>query len=112
MAIGMLTVQAQENLKAPIALEVGDIIQIAQPSFGDTYRYVKFPKKNIIIKRGGVATYKMMPGEQVVITKIKTNKRGNTKVTVERSNGKRFFNIKKEIDIYAEKALAAEEINL
>lgn len=88
-SINLLHAQAnasQTNTK----VKVGDVFQIGKPET-NKYKYIDFPKANFIIKRGGIANYKRVEGEKVVVTSVKEKKDGSTKIKIKRVDGKRFF---------------------
>tara|TARA_R110002072_G_scaffold39919_1_gene113889 strand:- start:574 stop:936 length:363 start_codon:yes stop_codon:yes gene_type:complete len=111
IALGVLTMNAQDVMNKSITVEKGDIIEIGHPSTSK-YKHIKFPRANFIIKRGGIANYKAALGEEVVVTNVKTTKGGSTKVDVKRKDGRRFFNTVSTVTINFEEALEANEIKL
>ncbi|MCL5128423.1 hypothetical protein [Algibacter sp. L4_22] len=111
IALGSLSMNAQDAMSKSVTLKVGDVIEIGNPSTSK-YKYIKFPRANFIIKRNGVADYKGALGEEVVVTDVETINDGNTRVSVKRKDGKRFFNTVYNISISLEKALAANEIKI
>jgi hypothetical protein len=100
---------AQDDVKTLATLKVGDVIEIGNPSTSK-YKYIKFPRANFIIKRNGVADYKKALGEKVVVTDVETIKDGETRISVKREDGRRFFNTVSSVSINLEKAVAASEI--
>ena len=111
MALGTMSVQAQDNIKTENIIKVGDVIELSQPDSG-YYKYVKFPKENIIRKRGGIADFSALNGEKLVVTEIKKTKNDHTEIEVERQNGMKFFNAFPKVSIHFEEALEAGEINI
>ncbi|WP_445955748.1 hypothetical protein [Yeosuana sp.] len=111
VALGALTMNAQDVMNKSITVEKGDVIEIGYPSTSK-YKHIKFPRANFIIKRGGIANYKAALGEEVVVTNVKTKNDGSTMVTVKRKDGKRFFNTVSTVFINFEDALATKEIKL
>lgn len=81
---GISQIQAQSSM-----LQQGQVLQIDRPESGD-FQYVKFPRKNIIIKRGGIADMKSVEGMLVVVQSFKETKWG-TEVTLKRKDGGKFF---------------------
>lgn len=73
------------------SLKVGDKFKIALTQ-NNHYRYVKFPKNNFIIKKGGIVDYKKVTGQEVVVTSIKEHKNGKRIMVLKLANGKKFFN--------------------
>jgi len=92
-------------------VSVGDIMNIGTPENG-SYRHIHFPKKNFIIKRGGLADMKSVQGNEVVVTHIKTIKEGTTVVTLERKNGRKFFKYLPSVKADLENALANGELKI
>ncbi|WP_445733784.1 hypothetical protein [Mariniflexile sp.] len=111
MAIGILSMNAQESINRSMTVQKGDVIEIGHPSTS-TYKHIKFPRANFIIKRGGIANYKSVQGDEVIVTDVKTTKNGITKVDVKHKDGKRFFNTVSTVTINFEDALATNEIRL
>ncbi|SIQ42661.1 hypothetical protein [Maribacter ulvicola] len=81
---------AQDNTVAQTEVSVGDIFEIGKPET-NTYKHVDFPRVNFIIKRGGIANYKQVQGEEVVVTAVKELKDGTTQIKIKRNDGHRFF---------------------
>ena len=71
-------------------MEVGDILEIGRP-LAPVYKYIDFPRPNFIIKRGGIANYKRVEGNKVVVTSVKEKKDGSLQVKIKRADGMRFF---------------------
>ncbi|PKB44033.1 hypothetical protein AX016_2244 [Cellulophaga sp. RHA19] len=90
-------------------IKVGTELRIGEASSA-TYQHLILPKKNFIIKRGGLANYKSLKNLTVVVTDINTNKNGNVEVTLKRKNGKRFFNSHPTIKANYNKALEQKEL--
>ncbi len=111
IALGILSMGAQESTAPAITLQKGDVIEIGNPSTYK-YKYIKFPRANFIVQRDGVKNYKSALGEEVVVTDIKTAKDGSRLVYVKRQDGKRFFNTVNTVSIQFEKALATHEIKI
>jgi hypothetical protein len=74
----------------PAVIRIGDVFKIGDTENSD-YKYIKFPKKNFIIKKGGVADYETVIGRKVIITSVKVNRFGKTKVKIRPQDGRRFF---------------------
>lgn len=83
--------QAQQET-SPIVTDiaVGDVLQIGEPVVMQ-YKHIDFPRANFIIKRNGIADFKTVKGNHVVVTAISENAKGETKVTLKRKNGTKFF---------------------
>ena len=71
-------------------VQVGDILTIEEPS-GKDYRYIHFPKRNFIIKRGGIVDMDMVKNLQVEVVDISYSSGNKTVVTLKRVDGGRFF---------------------
>lgn len=111
MVLGSLSIHAQDDENKSANLKVGDVIEIGNPST-TKYKHIKFPRANFIIKRNGVADYKKALGQEVVITDVETIKDGDTRISVKRKDGRRFFNTVSNVSISLEKALEANEIKI
>ena len=111
MVLGSLGIHAQDGANKLAALKVGDVIEIGNPSTSK-YKHIKFPRANFIIKRNGVADYKKALGEKVVVTDVETINAGETRISVKRADGRRFFNTVTSVSINLEKAVAANEIKI
>ncbi len=66
----------------------GDVFQIR--SYGAEFRYLHFPRKNFIIKRGGIADMKQVHGKRVVVTRIEDSPQGKVAVLARQDGGKFF----------------------
>lgn len=82
-AIGMC---AQEDFSDLV--KIGDQLTISAPS-SKTYKFIDVPRKNFIIKRGGIANMGSLKNLKVTVTKI--SYADNTKITFKRSDGRKFF---------------------
>ena len=90
-------------------ISIGDIMVINEPSGAD-FNHIHFPRKNFIIKRGGIADMKSVYGNYVMVTDIKVKKDGSTEVTLQRKNGRKFFRSFPTVKANLEKALADGEL--
>lgn len=88
-SIGALQAQ-QNNTTASNDIAVGDVLQIGEPVVSQ-YKHIDFPRANFIIKSGGIADFKTVKGNHVVVTAISENAKGETKVTLKRKDGRKFF---------------------
>ncbi len=111
ITFGMISAQAQYASGETPTIQVGDTIELNEPSSGK-YKYVKFPPENFIIKRGGILNMKALDGEQVIVTKVKKTKNDATKIRVKRKNGRNFFNRFPSVTVLFEDALRAGEIDI
>ena len=94
---------AQEEVK------VGDVFEIGQPETR-TYKHIEFPRANFIIKRGGIANYKNLKGQKVVVTSIEDKNDGTVQIKLKRENGNRFFGSHTVVAANFEKALDNGEL--
>lgn len=72
-----------------VPLQEGQIMRIILPEDG-TFNHLKFPRKNFIIKRGGIADMKSVDANLVVITDIRDTSSG-TQIVLKRQDGRKFF---------------------
>jgi hypothetical protein len=79
---------AQESYADVVS--VGDVMIIGSPS-GNSYEHVEIPRKNFIIKKGGIANISSIAQNKVEVTDLKT-KNGTTLVSLKKMDGKKFFN--------------------
>lgn len=76
----------------------------------NSYRHIKFPKPNIILKRGGRLNYDRIEGSLVVVTAINIKKDGTTVVKIKRKDGKRFFGSHRYLAANIDEALQSGEL--
>ncbi len=110
MALGLANVQAQNNCETP-QLKEGDVIKIASPSHA-TYSHINFPKSNFIIKRGGIANHKSLINKEIEVTEVKMENGCIAQIEVKLKDGKKFFNVVREVSIDLKDALASGEIEM
>lgn len=103
--IGLFNVQAQNSF------EVGDILILGQPT-GNSYKYIHFPKNNIIIKRGAIVNFNNLAQEKLLVHKLSTNKEGDTVAVLKKKNGKKFFRFFTNVQANLTKALYNGELKL
>lgn len=96
---------AQENVK------VGDVLEIGSPE-ARTYKHIDFPRANFIIKRGGIANYKNLKGQKVVVTAVEEKKDGSKEIKLRKENGSRFFHSHTVVAANYRKALESGELVL
>jgi len=92
-------------------IKVGDLLEIGRPEV-PRYKHIDFPRPNFIIKKGGIANYKKVEGNKVVVTSLKKNKDGTLKVMIKRADGGRFFNSHTIVSADLENALESGELRL
>ncbi|WP_053992097.1 hypothetical protein [Mangrovimonas sp. TPBH4] len=90
---------------------IGDVLTINTPE-NQTFKDVDFPKLNLIVKRGGVASFNSVDNVAVVVSEMKEDNNGNTIVVLKRQDGKKFFNQYKEVSANLEDALASGELSI
>lgn len=106
--IATFSINAQE---VKINVEKGDFFEIVKPSENE-FKHINFPKKNFIIKRGGIASNKLVNGEKVVVTKVKKDKNGETLIIIKTVDGGRFYKALPSVSVNFEKALNSGEIRV
>ena len=85
--------------------DVGDSLVINATNTQD-YNYVKFPKPNILIKRGVVNRYKSVSGDTVVIEK----ENGTINVILKKKDGTKFFGYLTTVKANYTKAIESKEL--
>ena len=101
--------QGQEN---EMPIEKGAVLTLGEPSSGIDYQSIHFPKRNFIIKRGGIADFKQLIGKKVVVDEITISESGKTKLVLKQKDGRRFFRFYSYVKADYEKALALGELKL
>lgn len=91
------------------SVEIGDVFIIGEVS-NNNYKYINFPRPNFIIKKGGIASYKNIPGEKVEVTSIKEKKDGSLVATVKLTSKKNFFNSHKYVTADISEAISEKEL--
>lgn len=91
--------------------KVGDTFIVAQNQ-GETYQHIDFPRLNILVKRGRIASYKSIYNIEVVVTDVIENEYGRVDVRLERTDGKKFFNLTKSVRSNYKKALENGELKV
>jgi hypothetical protein len=104
--IATFSLQSQET-----TVKKGDLLEIVKPS-GNEFKHINFPKKNFIIKRGGIASNQLVNGEVVVVTKVIKQKDGTTKIIIKPTNGSRFYKALPSVTVDYESALKSGEIKV
>ncbi|MFC4689933.1 hypothetical protein ACFO5T_05785 [Dokdonia genika] len=108
LGLGTINLSAQNDTST---VKEGDLFQIASPS-SQEYKHINFPKGNFIIKRGGIASHKLVIGKKVVVTQVTEREDGVTEVRVKPANHSRFYNALSSVTLDYEKALSSNEITL
>jgi len=100
----------QGQHKQQLNIQKGVVLTIEEPSASD-YMHVHFPRKNFIIKRGGIADMKTVLGKKVEIIDYSYTADGRTEVTLKRVDGKKFFRKFPTIKADLEDALSTGELS-
>jgi hypothetical protein len=87
----------------------GDFFLIGTANY-DNYKHINFPKANFIIKKGGIASYKNIKGQKVVVTSVKEKNNGKKVATIRLVDSRRFFNSHKYITVDIDEALKSKEL--
>ena len=90
-------------------VQVNDVLVIQEPS-GLDFKHIHFPKKNFIIKRGGIANMKQVTGKKVVVEAVSYDKDGATIITLRRQDGRKFFRAFPTVKASLEDALSSGEL--
>lgn len=106
--LAVLGLNAQE---AKVNVKKGDILEIVKPSSSD-FKYVLFPRKNFIIKRGGITSNQLVNGEEVVVTEVTKQKDGSTKVLIKQTDGGWFYKAIPSVAVRFEEAINSGEIKI
>ena len=110
LAIGSLSLNAQDvNFVELQEVKVGETLEIGSPE-SSMYKHIDFPRANFIIKKGGIANYKSLEGNKVVITSLKEKKDGSYLVKLKRADGKRFFGSHVAVSANLKDALESGEL--
>ena len=101
------SLQAQENHVNQV--QVGDELTLGTPS-GAHYKHVDVPRKNFIIKRGGIADMSTLKNLPVTITDISYGK--TSLVTFKRTDGKKFFRVYRTLTAKFNEAVDSGEVKM
>jgi len=91
--------------------QVGDTL-IVSKSLGENYKHINFPRLNMIVKRGGIASYKSVHNTKVVVEEVIENEYGRLFVKLKRADGKKFFNQDKYVTANYDMAISSGELLL
>ncbi|MBQ4913321.1 hypothetical protein J8L85_02645 [Maribacter sp. MMG018] len=111
MLFSVGTLLAQDIDQTTTDVEVGDVFEIGRPET-NKYKHINFPRANFIIKRGGIANYKSVEKNMVVVTSVKEKKDGSTEVKIKRKDGGRFFGSHTVVSVDFDDALQAGELHV
>jgi len=90
-------------------IAVGDFFVIGAAE-NNTYTYINFPKPNIIIKKGGLVSFKNVVGKKVVVTSIKEKRNGTLVATIQLVSKRLFFKSHKTVTVKIKKAIEYKEL--
>ena len=111
LLLGTISISAQNTDQiVQEEVEVGDILRIGEPD-ASKFKHIDFPRANFIIKKGGIANYKRVEGDKVVVTSIKETKDGSLEVKIKRADGKRFFGSHSVVSADLKGALESGELH-
>ncbi|MAU26481.1 MAG: hypothetical protein CMH48_04345 [Muricauda sp.] len=99
---GALNAQDQQSVN------VGDELIISSP-VSHNYKYIDVPRKNFIIKRGGIANLKSLEDRKTIVKEINTVG-DDVVVTLVPANGGKFFNVYRELKANLNEALDNGEL--
>ncbi|MEL6976338.1 MAG: hypothetical protein AAGL29_13210 [Bacteroidota bacterium] len=102
LAFGTLSAQQKTA-----QIGTGDTLIIKQVS-ASGYDHILIPKKNLIIKKGGIPDMKRLNGTRVIVANVE-NQNGY-QVQLKRADGGRFFNAYRLLAADAYEALQAGEL--
>jgi hypothetical protein len=89
--------------------EVGDELKINEP-YAQNFNHIRFPKPNILIKRGKLANYSSVYDNVVVIDKVISKKNGETYVILKKKDGSKFFGYLSKVKANYNTAIDANEL--
>lgn len=89
--------------------KVGDNLIIKAPNTTN-YTYLKFPRLNILMKRGIATNYDKVTNVHVIVDKVITKNNGITYVILKKKDGTNFFRSITKVKANYAKALEAGEI--
>lgn len=110
LVLGTISVNAQNAKQiGQEEVQVGDILEIGRPD-ASRFQHIDFPRPNFIIKKGGIANYKRVEGDKVVVTSIKETKDGTLVVQIKLADGGRFFRTHSVVSADLKNALESGEL--
>lgn len=107
--VATTNINAQDTNSSEV--KVGDVLEIGLPD-APRYKHIDFPRPNFIIKKGGIANYKGVKGNKVVVTSVKEKKDGTLQVKIKRIDGRKFFNSHTVVSADLESALESGELSV
>ncbi|MBS9462411.1 hypothetical protein KIM67_08320 [Flagellimonas sp. 389] len=109
LVLSAYSLMAQQQEDYSDLVKVGDELLIDTPS-ASSYQHINVPRKNFIIKRGGVPDMKTLKSSVVTVTKISNDE--NPIITFKKANGKKFFRVYKTLTADLNSAVASGEIQI
>lgn len=100
----MLTAQTSTE-----EVKIGDVFEIGRPA-ASNYKHIDLPRPNLIIKKGGIANYKKVEGNTVIVTSVKEKKDGTIKIKLKRTDGTRFFGTHPIVSADFTEAMSSKEL--
>lgn len=97
------------QVKQQVPVQEGAIFTIGNPSSAK-YKHINFPRKNFIIKRGGIADMKTLKGKKVEVVRYAYTSDGRTEVTLKPLDGGKFFRKFPTVKAHLEDALQLGEL--
>ncbi|WP_299782306.1 hypothetical protein [uncultured Formosa sp.] len=106
-----LGLSAKARTINPVLVNVGDVVTIGAPSNFE-YSSIKFPRKNFIMKRGGIVNHKSLAGVKVEVVRVEKRRDGSREAIIKRADGRKFFNVLPTVIIELEHAVDTKELLL
>ncbi|MEQ3663529.1 MULTISPECIES: hypothetical protein [unclassified Olleya] len=88
--------------------KVGDVLEVKAPK-GEHYNHIDFPRLNILVKRGKLASYKPVINTIVLIDDV-VAKENKTYVVLKKKDGTKFFGLQTTVEADYQKALDSGEL--
>ena len=109
--IAFVSIFSTNGQETNAKVKKGDLLEIIKPS-GNEFKYINFPRKNFIIKRGGIASDQLVIGEEVMVTELTKEENGSTTIRIKKADGGRFYNAIPSVTVNFEEAVKSGEIKL
>ncbi len=91
--------------------EVGDELTINEP-YAQNFKYINFPKPNILIKRGKLGNYSSVYGNIVIVDEVITKDNGKTYVILKKKDGSKFFGYLAKVKANYNASIEAKELTI
>jgi hypothetical protein len=111
IVIGLVAIFSIGAQETNTNVKKGDLFEIIKPS-GNKFKHINFPRKNFILKRGGIASDQLVIGETVIVTEVTKEKNGATTIRIKKTDGGWFYNAIPSVTVNFEEALKSGEIKL